>query len=656
MRAWQRALPSTPPSTNASPGLRAVAALALALTHAALVVGGVLPRYDALLFVPMASLFAWLTVPLSRRVGLALTMAFFVAVGASSFAHQLWTGLEGRHALVGGIIPWSDAEGFLSNTWRLVHGLPLSTPATLTAMRPLYPLSLAGVMSLTGFDLRAALGVFGLVAALLMGAVSRELGARYGWRALAVVLVVFAFFLRRYLFVVATEALAAIAGLVAFRLLLAATPHGGRTLRGGPLLPVAFLCLGVALLARPPGPLVALPLLVVWIARRAEARGRRLAFLCALSLGAAAIANASLIRSLGDGFGRMGGEFPPVLYGAVHGEQFTYLGEVHRDVADLPQAERMNATLRLLGREIAERPWLVFGIFRSAGSFVAGPHGTFSVIHYAPDDTHLEGSGTLGERARRLVDNAGLYRALNLIFMATLGGLYALALLRESWRAARAWRRGTLSRVGEAALLVFAGTVSAAFLTPPWITESAQLQASTLSFMAVLPWIARADERMATAGAHPRASEAGESPRWLALAPAVGLLAWLAASFAACLVRKSDVPKGACDTPRAFFFEPSTAVTVGEAGYTMARAQENLRMVGKHNGDLVDSLRGDLAPGFTVALAFDGCAGRAAAWTGPSAMRSMTRAWSRPSATPVDARGRVFRVDVGSADPRRGVD
>src|SRR5687767_5045209 len=99
-------------------------AVALAVLHAVLVAIDVLPHYDALLHVPVVATLVWALRgrPLAQRRW--LIVGYLLVFAGALYTHQLTTGYAGRHALVGGVVPWSDAQGLLTNAWRAMQGLP----------------------------------------------------------------------------------------------------------------------------------------------------------------------------------------------------------------------------------------------------------------------------------------------------------------------------------------------------------------------------------------------------------------------------------------------------------------------------------------------------------------------------------------------------
>ena len=155
-------------------------AVALARLH-------LLHRYDCLFLPPLAVwMFACLE-PLKHRTWalLAVTATLQVAL----LLHLWDLGYEGRTAVIGGIIPWSDAAGYLSDAERFLHGERLRD-----ASRPFYSVFLGTLLRLTGNDLRRSLLLIVLLDAAAITLVTRELWRTHGVKAAGVAwLVLFLF-------------------------------------------------------------------------------------------------------------------------------------------------------------------------------------------------------------------------------------------------------------------------------------------------------------------------------------------------------------------------------------------------------------------------------------------------------------------------------
>ena len=602
-------------------------AIVLAVVHALLLAADVLPHYDALLHVPLIVLLA---LALEERPALQrrrLTIAYFFLFASALYAHQLTTGYAGRQALVGGVIPWSDAEGFLTNTWRALAGLPFSVAKSRTGMRPFFPMTFAATLAAVGHDVRLALCLYDAVIAVLMGLVATRLGERYGWKAFAGAVVVLTWTLRRNGFVLATESVGLIAGLVAFEAFASSL---GKDVRKGWLLPAGFLVLGLGNMARP-GPLFAIPLLLVWL----QVRGKSWALTgaCTAAFALAFSFNVLVVRTTAEPSEQIGGEFPPILYGAMHGEDYTYLAAKHPEVSALSPQDRVPGTLRLMGSELRERPWLVLGFLQGAGAFVGSPHGQFSIAFFDPDDAYFERVSPW-EGAKR----AGIYRILNLVAMAATGIVGIVLAWRGLWRGHRRRRAGEdPDLLAECAQVVFVGALLSACVTPPWITEAAQLQTTTVAFFALLPWVYAGVPNVLPVQGRRVASEQ------------LVFVGWLVATYLFVVTRPSAVPADPCGAgTRAIYVEPSMLVRVrsaDEGGYTLARMRENLGFMKRRNPRLVEPLLAIGREGVGFEMVLDACAGRTSILAGDAAkLAALAPGWSVVEALQLDADGRVFTL------------
>lgn len=605
-------------------------AIVLAIVHSLLLAADVLPHYDALLHVPVIVVLARALEERPAVQRRRLTIAYFFLVASALYVHQLRFGYAGRHALVGGVIPWSDAEGFLTNAWRALAGLPFSVAKSNTGMRPLFPMTFAATLAAVGHDVKLALCLYDAVIAVLMGLVATRLGERYGWKAFAGAILVLTWTLRRNGFVLATESVGLIAGLIAFEAFASSLGRDANAVAKGWLLPAGFLVLGLGNMARP-GPLFAIPLLLAWLQLRVKSW--RLTGACAVAFVLAFSFNVLVVRTTAEPSEQIGGEFPPILYGAMHGEDYTYLAAKHPEVSALSPRERVPGTLRLMGSELRARPWLLLGFLQGAGAFVGSPHGQFSIAFFDPDDANFERVSPW-EGAKR----AGIYRVLNLVAMAatTLGGIFLA--WRGLWRGVRRRRAGEEpDLLAECAQVIFVGALVSACLTPPWITEAAQLQTTTTAFFALLPW---AYSGVPNELAPARRRVWGEH---------LAFVAWLAATYAFVVTRSSTVPSAPCrDDGRAVYVEPSMLVRVRSAdqgGYTLARMLVNLGFMKRHNANLVDPLLSVAREGVALETVLDGCSARTSILVGDAAtLGALPPGWSFVRATQLDADGRIFQL------------
>jgi hypothetical protein len=453
------------------------AALLLA-GYVALLLSDVASSYDVIFLMPVLMGVGWilhrtprLRAPVVTLGTLALVTAFLV--------NQWRTGFGGRHALVGGIIPWADATDFTSNAMRKVFGLPFNQ---VGSKRPLYPLLLALLLRVTGTQLRLVIALFAAAAAWLAARMTREIWQRtssFGGVAAWFLLLLY---LRRYLLVIGTESLGFILGGFAWLVLLPwlwradSETGGGATYdaskQGRRDLVAAFagfFSLTLALVTRA-GPMFVLPALCMVLWQQAP-RTRRWLRLGAALTGAvlAATLNQGAVKTSGEGVAF--GDYPPIFYGMLHGEDFTYFSATH-------PGEDIRAVIL---RELSAEPWLLpLALIRSMAAFLVTPHGVFSLGFYNPDDRFFEHTSPL-----HAATELGPLRVANLLVMAAFAGAFTFACLQLLWRlrrrATRAVGGARLTAIALAAIVVSTG------FTPPWVTEGAQLQATTLAFWAAVP-------------------------------------------------------------------------------------------------------------------------------------------------------------------------
>ena len=140
----------------------AIAAVLIAVLYAiVLAILKCLPVNDALtLAAAIWSIFLILERCTLRTRILALHVATQVLVLA--WVVHLWTlGYEGRNAVFGGILPWSDSYDYYNDALRLVHGNLME----YGSKRPIFPTVLAALLRLFDGNLRAPLLLFAAFAA-----------------------------------------------------------------------------------------------------------------------------------------------------------------------------------------------------------------------------------------------------------------------------------------------------------------------------------------------------------------------------------------------------------------------------------------------------------------------------------------------------------
>jgi hypothetical protein len=599
----------------------AVAAVAAALAYgAALGVGHALPRYDCVTLVALlVGVFALLdrASPRVRSFALHATAQILLA----SFLVHLWTvGYEGRNAVFGGILPWSDSHDFYDDALRLVHGERFGE---ISSKRPIWSALLAGLLRISGGDLRVALVACAVVGAWAVSIAALAVWETHGARAAFVVFLVLLFFERRWTGFVQTEHVGLALGLVGFTLVWRANAFAdadrARALRH---VLVGIFAIATALMARA-GAFFVLPALGFWAARRLAppvlaARARVVALAAAACLAGFALHKAVLSQT---GSGVTFSDYPAIAYGLVHEQDYTLLAEQHPELGRLPVGERVPAAWRIVTDECAADPMLVVtGLAKSGAGLFTSPYGIFSYVWTNPDDRVLEdGAVVRASVASHGVTGPlwlwrhelGTYSLVNAGVMGLLGGALVLSV-----GAALAVAFTKRRKDEELSLLRYtiAGVVLSAPFTPPWITSGQQVQTATLAFVAALPAVVFLGRRRAPpAAGEANAAAASEAAR------ASRALVWVPFGFAAALatiilwLRAAPEPTPLCEAGGPLEIYPSTRVVVAasrSAAFT-PKAIDDLRFslsfLRKHNAELTGALEPSLREGAEYVEAFDPC-------------------------------------------------
>ena len=565
-----------------------------------------IPINDALCFTGMIAIAFWFLRDCSRgdrAIGLNVCAQILVVC----WILHLWTlGYEGRNAVLGGILPWSDSFDYYNDSLRLMHGSLLE----YAAKRPIFSVVLAGLLRLFDGNLRLPLLLLACFAAWTIALAGLEVWKSHGWRGAFVIFVLALLSERQWAGFVQTEDVGLPLGLIGFVLVWRANADCGERPDKARLEMLAGLfATTVALMARA-GPLFVLPALALWWAQKETGAGRRkqaVAFgACCLAIGAGFAVHESieLIAANANSFG----DYPAIAYGLMHGRDYTLLEQTHPGLGSLGGAARAHEAWQIVIGEARDRPWLVlFGQARSLAAFFFSPQGLFGFVFRDPDDIVLENGAALSASIsqygfigplRLWLNEEGLYSLLNAAVMAAFAAAFAVATV---WAMIRLCRRGGDRHVRLLRYTTAAIVLSVTF-TPPWITSSHQVMVAALAFVAAVP---------AAAFLRP-GPEAARSPSpKLALLP-VGA----AAAIVACaiLLRLDPVRPPACDMQDCHVMRiyPSTAVRVASARQFHLRNKAHadllyaMRFLRRHNQRFTASIMPYLTDGTDFVAAFDG--------------------------------------------------
>lgn len=233
--------------------------------------------------------------------------------------------------VVGGIIPYSDANNYLRDASRLVEGKSM----TAWASRPLSDTYLAGNLYLAGGNVALALAFAGIFSAAAIGLAAMEVRKTMGLLAATLWTWLLLVYCRRYLGQMLSEHAGVAFGALAVALLMRA--FATNAVRW--LWPGLFL-LSLALNARA-GAMLVLPVLVACAAWRWQHLGRiRVLALATMSVAAAFLLSFGLLRLVGSPGGRLMSNYHDVAYGIVFG------GNWEKPAADIPNYNQMDRSER----------------------------------------------------------------------------------------------------------------------------------------------------------------------------------------------------------------------------------------------------------------------------------------------------------------------
>jgi len=300
-----------------------------------------------------------------------------VLVGFALALSELWGSGASTVPVVGGFLPNSDARGYVIEASRLIEGTNL-TPAG--SRRPLAGAYLAGMLWLSGNNLRIAVSLLGLVTGISFALLLIQARRQFGATAASIAFLVLFLFYRRYLGSTVSESCGITFGALGLALLLDGFERQ-KTLQVG----LGTICVATGLAARA-GAFFIMPCLmlaILWHFRTQKARSVRVAALAVGCMATVAAANVGVFKVLGAREGVMFSNLGITLYGTIHGGDWTLAYRQHPELLAIPEGRQGMAVYRLVWREIRQKPSLAWtGATRAWKDFFTNRHGPFS---YAPN-------------------------------------------------------------------------------------------------------------------------------------------------------------------------------------------------------------------------------------------------------------------------------
>ncbi len=435
-------------------------------------------RYGFTLVVPVVGLAVFLAFRAKGRAGRSLAFCVVAALYAASLA-GLWASGQSEPAVIGGLLPWSDASGYYMDARRVLDGLPFSIFA---ARRPLFPGLLAVLLWITSENLQVTLAVLVFLNAAGAFLAAWEVRRSHGPLPGTLTLVILFLFFRRFCGTTMTENLGMLLGCLGFALLWRSVRRGSL-----PEAIAGLFTLALGLIARA-GPFLILPAIVVWLwfwVRSGKPAGglaetgtatetgftpfcrllRKLRFSPWFAsagglvvVAAAFLVNAAFGRSLGPAENGAFGNFSYSLYGMATGSiGWEGVFTDHPELAQVHEAERTRLIYRYSLEEIRRDP---SRFLRAAGKM----YGFFFT-----DLTWFGMYSYVGGENPVATSTANI-------------GLYGLCLA-----AAVQWMRRRQDPWLLLLLLAFAGITLSVPFAPPAHTHKLRAYAAGIPFLAALP-------------------------------------------------------------------------------------------------------------------------------------------------------------------------
>jgi hypothetical protein len=367
-------------------------------------------------------------------VSLALTLALF-----SIPLIYKWQTAGFYGYLLGGLLPWSDAQGYYSGAHQLIYEGHLTSWAT---RRPLFAGFLAVILSITDNNLQISLATLAVMNGLAVFLASREIQKIYGPFTAATFLAICYWYYCAHAGITASEQLGLCFGSLGAAFLI-------RGVQGESMGKVAYglFQLTIALNARA-GAFFILPVIVLWLGIHNKKVGWQKPIKVGIAVVAIAmIANLTMGKVVGSPNAVPFSNYSHTLYGLASGNAGWQ--QVTQDYPDVKEGEIFGLAIQ----KIRKDPSLFFiGILRSYRDYFTIERGQFSFLNTVND-----------------------YRELGskLLWVLTWAGL-AFALLKR--------KQGQYGLI----LATFVGILLSAGLVPPLDSDSMRIYAATIPITAYI--------------------------------------------------------------------------------------------------------------------------------------------------------------------------
>ena len=387
-------------------------------------------------------------------IGLSLLIILF-ALPLSG----LWSSGISTPSQIGGLLPFSDANGYYYDARSLLAGNSFSSFST---RRPLFAGTLAGLLGLTQQNLQLSLAIFVVINSIASFLLSREVKRTYSTSSALLLLCILFIFYRRFAGITLTENIGFALGAIGLAILWrgASSKH---------LKPICFgiFLLALALISRA-GTFFVLPCIVIWGCWTFKG-SRRFSFLIGSvsSIFLAFLINSLLIKIVGSPDGAAFSNFSTVLYGLVHGGNWNTIYKEHPDLlSGLSEAEQARAIYDLVWSDLKKNPWLLVKGFWRAWDLFLFKGGAISFL--------LSKLSLVFDGVWIQIDR--IAAQIFSIFVRLLSAFSLITIFRK------------LRDVHTSLLLaLMIGILASVPFVPPWDADGLRVYAATIPCMALFP-------------------------------------------------------------------------------------------------------------------------------------------------------------------------
>lgn len=321
-------------------------------------------RYDFLQIMGPLALVVFLLFKLPDRVSRFLLLGVISAILVLPVA-GLWASGQSEQYLLGGIIPFSDARFYFTDSHRLIEGTEFFTGA---ARRPLFTTLISSIQWMTGQNLYVTIAILTLILGYTIYFAVYEFRSREG----AIAGTAFLVFLFCYARMLLGKTLSEFAGLPLGLLSLVFLLQGINRKQLRTVLAGLFL-LSLGLNARA-GAFFILPLIVLWAGwyfRESKLFHWRTFFMACLVVAMGFLINLAAFNIFSSAESAPFGNFSFTIYGLARGGQgWTQIFTDHPETWDMPTGEQSRYVYSLTLDIIRRKPMnLVNGIIKSYQTF-----------------------------------------------------------------------------------------------------------------------------------------------------------------------------------------------------------------------------------------------------------------------------------------------